>query len=350
MAETATAPPAGASPPSPPRAPASDPPAAGGLAGRLVRLAARRGGRNGGPTALLATLGALFWGQVLLLTAPERDPAQTLVLALKAGLGVWVLLTLLGVGFDLIGPRSPSAATATGGRRTARSLLAPLALVGGTVLLIAVLTAPATGRLAATALCYLILATALGWLVWRRAGPEAATRALAALSLFVAVAAAADVRAAPRIEESSPDSAYRWVAGWPGDGWVLRHEMRPLTSLPARAMTLAVPLAAPYDGPAKVYVTANGRDLGPASVVDRRRLYVDVPADLVAGAERLEFDLRQRPADPRMRISAGRFGDAATAGPNASSYFDGRRWWPGTFDDARGVPRSGIYIVQLDSR
>src|SRR5215211_2317395 len=150
MAETATAPPAGASPPSPPRTPASDPPAAGGLAGRLARLAARRSGRRGGPTALLATLGALFWGQVLLLTAPEDDPAQTLVLALKAGLGVWVLLTLLGVAFDLIGPRSPSTTKAPGGRHPTRSLLAPLLLVGGTVLLIAVLTAPATSRLAAT--------------------------------------------------------------------------------------------------------------------------------------------------------------------------------------------------------
>jgi hypothetical protein len=295
--------------------------------------------------ALLATLCGLLWGQILLLAAPERPAAQTLLLALKAGLGVWVLLTLVGVAVALTRPRAPAEAVAPAGRLAA---LAPLAVVAGTVLCIAALTFPATSRLAATALCYLILAAALGWLVCRRAGPAEATRALAAFSLFVAVAAGADIRPGPRIEESSPDSAFRWVAGWPAETWVLRHEMRPLAPLPARRMTLAIPLAAPYDGPARVYVTANGRDLGPATVVDRRRLYVDVPGDLVAGAERLVFDLTQRPPDPRLRISAGRYAGAATAGPGASSYFDGQRWWPGTFDDARGDRRPGVYILQLD--
>jgi hypothetical protein len=69
----------------------------------------------------------------------------------------------------------------------------------------------------------------------------------------------------------------------------------------------------------------------------------------VASSDRFVFELRQSPPDPRLRISATRFAHAATAGAGASSYFDGVRWWPGTFDDATGARRTGIYIVQLEA-
>jgi hypothetical protein len=112
---------------------------------------------------------------------------------------------------------------------------------------------------------------------------------------------------------------------------------------------LQIPLAAPYEGPARVYVTLNGTDLGPARPAARARLDVDLPSSLVANRARLVFDLRQRPVDPRLRITAHRWGQAATAGAGASSYADSAaRWWPGTFDDAIGRPQPGIYVVQVE--
>ncbi len=113
-------------------------------------------------------------------------------------------------------------------------------------------------------------------------------------------------------------------------------------------MTLKVPLAAAYDGPTRVYATLNDHELGPARLVDRWHLHFPVPAALLLDQPRLTFVLRQEPPDPRLRISAHRWGDAATAGPSASSYFDGARWTPGTFNDALGRPQPGIYILQLD--
>ena len=162
-------------PPAVTEMPLPDGTAAAGEGGRGA--IARQMTRPGARVALLATLSGLLWGQLLLLASPEAPPAQTLALALKAGLGVWVLLTLAGAAVALTRPRPPAGAYAPPGRL---ATAAPLAVVAGTVLAVAALTIPATSRLAATALCYLILAAALGWLVWRRAGPAAATSALVA--------------------------------------------------------------------------------------------------------------------------------------------------------------------------
>src|SRR4051794_38567897 len=127
--------------PAPPRAMAP-PPAGVDPGGRAPGAGAGLASRPGVRVALLATLCGLFWGQVLLLASPERPPAQTLLLGLKAGLGAWVLLTLAGVAVALTRPRPAAGALVPAGRP---ATVLPLVVVAGTVLGIAALTFPATG-------------------------------------------------------------------------------------------------------------------------------------------------------------------------------------------------------------
>lgn len=337
------------------------------------------------PSSILT---GLLAGQVTLLARPEAGILAVGAVGAKAALGCWALLTLLAVGDAMLrdtrpagesmgdrcaglragaerfaalagrpgeGSVSPRGEIATGvasqplGRGTAHEGVGPAPVVAGATLLIAAFTFGSSGRMAVTLLCYLVLATSLAWAVQRGAGRGAAGRAAAAMSVVAVLGSATDVPRQPAIVEAQAASAYRWPVGWPTETWVLRHEIRPQPPLPMGGIVLHVPLAVAYEGPAQVYARVNGHDLGPARLGERRSsLQVDVPGALVGGQARLLFELRQAPADPRLRITAHRWGQAATAGPGASSYFDAERWWPGTFDDALGQARPGIYVVQVE--
>jgi hypothetical protein len=310
-----------------------------------------------------AVVGALL-AAATLSASPVPTAGGALAAGVKGWLGTWVVLTVLSVGEAMLrastGPSGPSGAerpvspVPAGGDRGGRAgsrWAGPLPVGVVATMLIAGLTVRSPGRLAATTVCFILLAVALAWMVQRVAGAGVAARIVAALGVLAAVAGAADRRVAPRIEEAVAGSTYRWTVGWPTPDWVLRHEVAPLAPLPDRPLVLQIPLAAPYEGPARVYVALNGTDLGPARPAARARLDVDLPSSLVANQARLVFDLRQRPVDPRLRITAHRWGQAATAGTGASSYADSAaRWWPGTFDDATGRPQPGIYVVQVEPR
>ncbi|MDQ3701749.1 MAG: hypothetical protein M3442_12635 [Chloroflexota bacterium] len=321
------------------------------------------------PSCILA---GLLTAQAALLTRPEVGLLAVAALGARAALGCWALLTFLAVGDAMLrvtrlagesmghpersegsvsqgGKIATSVASDPRGQGTAWHTLGPAPVVGGAALLIAAFTFGSPGRMAVTLLCYLVLVTSLAWAVQRGAGRRAAGRAAAALSVVAVVGSATDVRLQPPIIEAQAASTYRWTVGWPTETWVLRHEIRPQPPLPVGAIVLHVPLANAYEGPAQVYARVNGHNLGPARLGERRSgLQVDVPGALVNGQARLLFELRLAPVDPRLRITAHRWGQAATAGPGASSYFDAERWWPGTFNDALGQARQGIYVVQVE--
>ena len=67
----------------------------------------------------------------------------------------------------------------------------------------------------------------------------------------------------------------------------------------------------------------------------------------MSGQTRLRFELNQVVPDRRQRIVAQRWPTGATLGAEASSFFDGTAWHTGTFDDATGEARAGIYILEL---
>jgi hypothetical protein len=162
------------------------------------------------------------------------------------------------------------------------------------------------------------------------------------LAVFASIASLADVRTRLVPQDAAADSAFRWTVGWPVEGWILRHELRPEPPLAARPMVLRLPLARPYDGTAQIFVRLNGQELGAARRLDGRTLEVAVPAHLIANQPALSFELRQSPVDSRLRLIGHRSGRGATFGPGASSYFDGEQWRPGTFNDALGRPQDGI--------
>lgn len=301
--------------------------------------------------APLGILAGLFAGQWTLLTRPEGGIGPALEAGARVALGSWALLTFLVVADAML----RAASQTDGGRLQEEGGLAaaggpgPLPVIGVACLLIGFATYRSSGRLAVTLLCFLALATALAWTVQRSAGRRAAGRVAAALSVVAVVGSCADIRTQPSIVEAQAGSPYRWPVGWPTEAWVLRHEIRPRPPLPARPIVLNVPLAARYSGPARVYSRLNGHELGAARLGEgASSLHVDVPGELVAAQGRLVFELRQAPVDPRLRVTAHRWGQAATAGRDASSYFDAERWWPGTFQDAIGRPQAGIYVVQVE--
>jgi hypothetical protein len=156
-----------------------------------------------------------------------------------------------------------------------------------------------------------------------------------------------DMKIAPDTAPAQADSAYRWTVGWPQPDWMLRHEVRLATPLAGVDASLSVPLAIDYGGTAQVLITVNGRDLGPMMQPSGRELRTGLPPDVIAGQTRLTFELRQRPWDPAMRLFAQPWTSGATMGALASSFHDGVRWWPGTFNDGAARHQFGVYIVRL---
>jgi hypothetical protein len=201
-------------------------------------------------------------------------------------------------------------------------------------------------RLSLTLYCYLLLAGVVWWVVRRGAGSQAASVAVGGLAALTVVAASAQLPSMRFIEDWRPDSAYKWAVGWPTESWRLRHVVRLPAPGPEHALRLRLFLARPYDGPARVFATVNGQDVD----VDLTpsEMHVDVPAALVGGATELDLVLRLSPPDPRLRLLATRWVEGASLGAAATSFGDGQRWQPGTFNDAVGRPQPGVLTVHVE--
>jgi hypothetical protein len=220
-----------------------------------------------------------------------------------------------------------------------------IALGGGVLVAVGLQRSP--GRMALSLLAYALLAAFAIWVVQDRAGRVAGARAAALVALFALVSTGADRRVAPPVEATRQGSPFRWSVGWPDEAWALRHELQ-LRPGAAAPKVLLVPLAEPYDGPAQVLVRLNGVELGAMEREQRSRLRLVLPERGLAGSEgRLTLELRQQPYDPQLRLIAQRWASGASLGARASSYFDGRSWRQGTFEDATGRARAGVYVIQF---
>src|SRR5206468_11234617 len=117
------------------------------------------------------------------------------------------------------------------------------------------------GRLVLNEGGFALTAAPLAWAVARRAGHGAAMEAALAVAALALAATFADMRGPLSTDESRPDSRFRWAAGWPADGWVLRHEIALDHPAAARAMVFSAPLARDYAGPARVLARVHDHDL-----------------------------------------------------------------------------------------
>lgn len=301
-------------------------------------------------TLLLAlALGLVAMQLQLALTPLEPFRAAWLVL-LKGTAGAVLLGTLAGVvwattrGVDLPVPLPTLPLALPGGRRLPGWLVA----IGGPAALIAVLLAGQPARLTLTLYCFVLLAAVIWWVVRPRAGAGTATRAVFSLALLSLVAGVADYRSMRFVEDWRPSSPYRWAVGWPTEAWRLRHSLRLDAPAAPRELQMRLFLAAPYSGPARVYATVNGRDVEVQQSANELR--VDVPAALVGGATRLDLELRQAPADPRLRLLASHWTQGASLGRVATGYStgDGRGWLWGTFNDVAGRHQPGVLALHVE--
>jgi hypothetical protein len=313
------------------------------------------------PLGLPVALGCAV-GSAWLALWPEAGAWNGLATGIKAALAAlvarlaWRLLAPPETPGTPAGtPAVPQPPTSTAGVPAATLRLldtpaAPLAVAGVVSLVLAAVLWRAPGRATLNVVGYLSLALPLAWVVWRARGPLAGALAVAALGVLALGATGVDVRRPPLIQDVAPDSAHKWAAGWPLPGWALRHELRFERPLEARPVTLAVPLAGRYEGPARVHVRLNGADLGAATNEGGTRLLSVAPAALVAGQTRLVWELRQEPQDPRMRVLAFRVARGATVPEGPSAYYDPRagEWRTGTFNDAAGRHQPGTYVLRLE--
>ncbi|HEV2126924.1 MAG TPA: hypothetical protein VGW38_29590, partial [Chloroflexota bacterium] len=76
-------------------------------------------------------------------------------------------------------------------------------------------------------------------------------------------------------------------------------------------------------------------------------LWVEITPQQARATQEFTIELRQHPADARLRLIAQRWVRGASAGVHASSYFDGERWWPGTFNNAANQRQDGVYLIFL---
>jgi hypothetical protein len=279
-----------------------------------------------------------------LVLAPEPGPRDAARLAAKAL--VAALLALAAAHVAALAHPAAQARRAPVAFGRWSGLATAIALAAGVVALVAVFAWPLS-RLALNLAGYLSLALPLAWVVRRRAGDAGAALALLAFTVLCLGAGAVDARRAPVIEDARDDSWVKWTVGWPARDWVLRHEIVLDAPLAPGAYHLAIPLARRYAGQSRVQVRLNGHDLGAARLADEASLESTIPAELLSGQRTLSFELRADPPDPNLRLLAFRYGRGATRPGAASQYFDSQRWWTGTFDDAAGLPKPGIYVLRL---
>lgn len=220
-----------------------------------------------------------------------------------------------------------------------------LAALGGAMIALTLARTP--HRMAANAIGYALLAVIAIWAAQHRGGPRAARAAGLAVALLGLVPTHVNLPTAPHLPIAETGSAYIWSAGWPAAGWALRHQLvleQPLD----RAHMLIVSLAGPAsaEGP-DVRVRLNDVDVGTMRNGTYDRLELLVPAERLTGQRRLSFELVAGAARSDLRVVAHRWVGGASLGRASSAYFDGRAWHEGTFDDAAGLARAGIYAIEL---
>lgn len=296
-----------------------------------------------------------------LLFAPSANGAEAARLGVRVAAGCWVFGVLASAAGASL-RQTETAGRAFAARRVAarpfvsrengagwgvwRWPSAPYVVVAAGVLLLLLALQRQPSRLVVNVVGYLTLTLPLVWLIARGAGLNWAVRVALALTAFALVPTNANWRYPPDMRAVGTESDFNWVAGWPSSGWAIRHEFHP-QPVYEEDRVLVIPMANPYDGPARVFVTLNGRDLGPARIEAHLFLKVDVSRAVMAGNQTLVLELRQRPADPNLRVIAHRW-VGGTSASGASSYFDGQRWWPGTFNVELGRPQPGNYMMRLD--
>jgi hypothetical protein len=285
----------------------------------------------------VAAAGGAIAAQVVLPFAPAGDLLPAVGTAARVTVLVGAAVALTSAGIDVV--------------RGGRAASPPWSVILVAAVLLALLLIRHPGRLILNEAGFVFVAVPLAWVVARRAGRGTATMAVLAVAALALSATFADVRRPLATVESLPDSPFRWAAGWPEDGWVLRHEIALDAPAPAVPVVLTAPLARDYAGPAQVLTRVNGHDLGPAKI-DGHLLTIDLPQTAVAGQTRFTIELRTTRPDPNLRLLAFRVTRGATLGSQASSYFDPetQRWLPGTFNDAIGRPQPGIYLIELSER
>lgn len=284
-----------------------------------------------------------------LVLAPEHGIGPALGSGVKLGLAAWLLYSLADVCLALVrgAPVEASEPHAVASPAYRPRVTAWWVAAAGALLIAAALQR-SLARFVTNLLGYALVAIPLLWVVQRRAGPAAATRAAVAFAIFAFFPTHLDVPRPVITEQSRPDSAFRWSVAWPAENWVLRYELQLSRGL-TEPLQVQFFLAQPYSGDSKIYVTVNGTDLGPARQIDGTALGFEVPVALVSSPGRLTFDLRQRPIDQRLLLIAQPWSAGASLGAAASSFSDGERWWKGTFNTARGRRQAGIYVVRVSS-
>jgi hypothetical protein len=292
------------------------------------------------PFAVLATVVA----QVALGGPAASSVGEAIAAGIKWSLAAWALATAIRVALELASPQaedlSHSVPSILGPRATPVSVLA----IGATLIAAALLRAPA--RLVVNLAGFALVALPLVWLVRRRAGPGAATSAAAVLAVLAFFPTHLDVPADPDVSKQAADSRYSWSVAFPGAEWRLRQEIDLPAAPPGTWYTLGVAHAGGVKAP-QVLARINDVEAGPLREQADTYLVLDLPPSLTEGAGRLVVELRSPAPDPGLRILAQRWTGGATRRGEASSYFDGSAWFPGTFNDATGRPQHGIYVIDL---
>ena len=269
-------------------------------------------------------------------------------LALRAGAGAWIAWALFTTLSECLTPPSTTRSDAESATRDPRAAWRVLC---GAAALLAVALARSPARLAVNLLGFALVGPALIWLVRRRAGSGPATRAGIAFALLALFPTHLDLPRPPERTVGVSGSAFRWTSGWPTDDWRLRHDI----SLDTPLSTDVLQLWVQHDRggeprPGRIGVSVNGIPVGELAPRGVDWYAVDLPAAALSGQSELRFELWQVVPDRGQRLIAQRWAGGATLGSAASSYFDGRDWHSGTFDDALGAASPGIYVIELRGR
>jgi hypothetical protein len=279
--------------------------------------------------------------QLALVLRPGVGVGEVAWLAVKLALASALVLLLLWIALAMAQRRR-------GATRPGRPwALEPWPVLGVASAAVALSLLRQPARLTLTLYCFVLGAGATWWVVRRCAGAGAAAGAVGGLTLLTLVAATTQHPSMRFAEDWQPDSTYKWAVGWPTESWRVRHTVQLPGPAPARALRLRLFLARAYEGPARVFASVNGHVLGEAQLSNE--VHVDVPASLAAGTSRLEFELRQAPIDPRLRLLATRWTQGSSLGAAASGFYDGVVWLPGTFNDAAGRTQPGVLAAHLEA-
>ena len=232
-----------------------------------------------------------------------------------------------------------------GRRSLARWPAWQIALAGAVLLIAGLQRAPQ--RLVLNLIGYALLSAFAVWVVQRR-GRAARRRGRRPWSpSFAVVATTADRRPAAggEVVRGRRRPCAGRSAGRSRSGCCARRCGSPRGS--ALREPLEVPLATAYDGPARGPRPGQRGGAGP----DGARRPGRAATGAAGGGGAPRRDARARAAATPLR--SGSAPDRAAldgrgdAGGAASSYFDGQRWRPGTFDDAAGRRQDGVYVLQL---